>query len=314
MSNKTHDGYYEALWPRTPRQQLETRARAAPRHARRQDDRAALGLRSSAATRCSTLLEEGLKERYPEHQLRELPRVRQHARRRGARSRSRRSPQRFKELGVDAVISGMALLRKLHARRVAGECGVRSGGRSRPRRSSCEGFSRQAAATSVGLGMPNIPVALVPGHIGVQTQRGASRDILDVTIDDVVENLTGDAGRDSATQPSPARATSSCSGSFDEVNRYFYEHELFRRPADRAADARERRSVPALHRPRSRRESLGIAAARQPRGDDLEHRGERRHGGLPARVHADPRRARSKRCAIRTTASSTAATRPAARR
>ena len=31
---------------------------------------------------------------------------------------------------------------------------------------TCEGFIRQAAATSIGLGMPNIPVALVPGHIG----------------------------------------------------------------------------------------------------------------------------------------------------
>ena len=28
---------------------------------------------------------------------------------------------------------------------------------------TCEGFIKQAAVTSVGLGMPNIPVALVPG-------------------------------------------------------------------------------------------------------------------------------------------------------
>ena len=36
--------------------------------------------------------------------------------------------RRFKELEVDAAISGMGVLRKLHARRVAGECSGGSGG------------------------------------------------------------------------------------------------------------------------------------------------------------------------------------------
>ena len=48
---------------------------------------------------------------------------------------------------------------------------------------TCEGFIKQAAVTSVGLGMPNIPVALVPGHIGTKTREQLRDDILNVTMD-----------------------------------------------------------------------------------------------------------------------------------
>ena len=41
---------------------------------------------------------------------------------------------------------------------------------------TCEGFMRQAATTSVGLGMPNIPVALVPGHTGVQARTSCAHE------------------------------------------------------------------------------------------------------------------------------------------
>jgi len=33
----------------------------------------------------------------------------------------------------------------------------------------CEGFLSQAAATSVGLGMPNLPGAMIVGHPGAQS-------------------------------------------------------------------------------------------------------------------------------------------------
>ncbi len=54
----------------------------------------------------------------------------------------------------------------------------------------CEGFIRQAQATSIGLGMPNIPLALVPGHIGTQSKDEIRHNILEVTVDRVIENLT----------------------------------------------------------------------------------------------------------------------------
>ena len=55
---------------------------------------------------------------------------------------------------------------------------------------TCEGFVKQAAVTSVGLGLPNIPVALVPGHIGMKTPQELRDDILNVTMDEN-RNLTG---------------------------------------------------------------------------------------------------------------------------
>jgi len=55
---------------------------------------------------------------------------------------------------------------------------------------TCEGFLRQAAATSIGLGMPNIPLALVPGHIGTQSAAEIRRNILEVTAQQVIDNLT----------------------------------------------------------------------------------------------------------------------------
>ena len=43
---------------------------------------------------------------------------------------------------------------------------------------TCEGFLGQAASTAAGLGMPNLPVALVPGHVDVQTAEELRRNVL----------------------------------------------------------------------------------------------------------------------------------------
>jgi hypothetical protein len=89
---------------------------------------------------------------------------------------------------------------------------------------TCEGFIKQAAVTSVGLGMPNIPVALVPGHIGMKTAQELRDDVLNVTMDDVVKNLTvmPDAMRDAAE---PRARDIVVKGGFQTVNRHFVEHE-----------------------------------------------------------------------------------------
>ena len=91
---------------------------------------------------------------------------------------------------------------------------------------TCEGFIKQAKATSIGLGFPDIRLALVPGHIGNKTAEVLRRDILEVTLDAVIENLTagaGTAGERVAEEPD-ARAIV-VKGGFSEVNRYFVEHE-----------------------------------------------------------------------------------------
>ncbi|MEQ1775353.1 MAG: UGSC family (seleno)protein [Burkholderiales bacterium] len=90
---------------------------------------------------------------------------------------------------------------------------------------TCEGFFRQAAATSIGLGMPNIPLALVPGHIGTKSDEQLRRDVIDVTAQHVIENLTvqpavkGKGGE-------PGARDIVFKGGFNAVNQYFYDHEL----------------------------------------------------------------------------------------
>ena len=38
--------------------------------------------------------------------------------------------------------------------------------------------------------MPNLPLAMVPGHVDVQTNDELRANVLDVTVDDVIRNLT----------------------------------------------------------------------------------------------------------------------------
>ena len=88
----------------------------------------------------------------------------------------------------------------------------------------CEGFIGQAGTTSVGLGLPNLPVALVPGHVGTQSDAELSENIHGVTLDDVVKNLT-EAPDDVETVEDPAPRDIVFSGTIDEINRLFIENE-----------------------------------------------------------------------------------------
>ena len=54
----------------------------------------------------------------------------------------------------------------------------------------CEGFTGQAATTSVGLGMPNLPLSEVPGHVDGQTIDELRENVLNTTLAQVIENLT----------------------------------------------------------------------------------------------------------------------------
>ena len=88
----------------------------------------------------------------------------------------------------------------------------------------CEGFIGQAGSTSVGLGLPNLPLALVPGHVGNQSEQEMERNVREVTLDAVVANLLeAPADAPAVAEPSPREIV--FEGSFEEVNRYFYECE-----------------------------------------------------------------------------------------
>ena len=72
--------------------------------------------------------------------------------------------------------------------------------------------------------MPNIPVALVPGHIGTKTPEQLREEILDVTTDAVITNLTVMPAEIGETAEPHSREIV-VRGGLKEVNRYFVEHE-----------------------------------------------------------------------------------------
>lgn len=84
----------------------------------------------------------------------------------------------------------------------------------------CEGFLEQARTTAAGLAYPNLRVACVPGHVDIQTPEELRENILKVTFDAVVANLTGEAGAAAPVkEPEPREIV--CEGTFEEVNRLF---------------------------------------------------------------------------------------------
>jgi hypothetical protein len=89
----------------------------------------------------------------------------------------------------------------------------------------CEGFLGLASASSVGLGMPNLPVASVPGHTGVQSAQTLRRNILEVTLDRVVDNLLHPPS-EALIEEEPDAREIVFKGSFEEVNDYFEANEL----------------------------------------------------------------------------------------
>lgn len=88
----------------------------------------------------------------------------------------------------------------------------------------CEGFFGQAATTTIGLGYPNMALALVPGHVGAQSDGELLDNITGVTLDRVIANLTEtpDVANDSA-EPEPHDIVAE--GSFEDINALFYDNE-----------------------------------------------------------------------------------------
>jgi hypothetical protein len=89
----------------------------------------------------------------------------------------------------------------------------------------CEGFMGLAAASSIGLGMPNLPVARVIGHPGVQSKEMLERNVLEVTLEQVIDNLLK-APPAAGADGEPGARDVVVTGGFQEVNDYFYDHGL----------------------------------------------------------------------------------------
>ena len=106
MSDKTNDGYYEAYWPRGPRRQ-RTRPLAPRLESLEGKTIAQLWDYLFKGDQVFELLEEGLKKRFPGVKFVSW---REFGSTHGGEEKEALAalPARFKELGVDAVISGMA--------------------------------------------------------------------------------------------------------------------------------------------------------------------------------------------------------------
>ncbi|MBT6273072.1 MAG: hypothetical protein HOI95_02945 [Chromatiales bacterium] len=87
----------------------------------------------------------------------------------------------------------------------------------------CEGFMGQASTTSVGLGMPNLPLSRVPGHVDSQSVDELRGHISQTTLDDVIANLTTEQ-IDAVAVNEPAPADIVFEGGFEDINRLFYEN------------------------------------------------------------------------------------------
>jgi hypothetical protein len=106
MSNVSHDGYYEVFWPRAPRQ-MRTKPLAPRLESLEGKTIAQLWDFLFRGDLVFDLLEEGLKARFPGVRFVSWRRF---GSTHGAEEKTALAalPPRFKELGVDAVISGMA--------------------------------------------------------------------------------------------------------------------------------------------------------------------------------------------------------------
>lgn len=106
MSGTTHDGYYEAVWPRSPRQQS---AQPLARRLTTLDGKTVAQLWDFLfkGDEVFALLEQGLKARFPGIKFVSW---REFGSTHGGEEKEALAalPARFRELGVDAVISGMA--------------------------------------------------------------------------------------------------------------------------------------------------------------------------------------------------------------
>jgi len=86
-----------------------------------------------------------------------------------------------------------------------------------------QGFVGLAKTSSLGMGMPDLGIAMVPGHPDVQTDEELERNVLSVTLEQVISCLTSlEQGMERIVEPGPREVV--FEGSIDEVNRYFYEN------------------------------------------------------------------------------------------
>jgi hypothetical protein len=88
----------------------------------------------------------------------------------------------------------------------------------------CEGFVGQARSTCIGLGYPDLGIAVVPGHPDVQTAEQLRASVIERTAAEVIQALTRTASIVTTVQE-PDTHEVVCHGDFEQVNEYFLARE-----------------------------------------------------------------------------------------
>ncbi|MCB0997889.1 MAG: hypothetical protein KDB40_01215 [Acidimicrobiales bacterium] len=87
----------------------------------------------------------------------------------------------------------------------------------------CEGFQRQALATGRGLGLDDLPLAVLHGHVDTQSHDEMIARFREHTIDQIVRGLTDahDVAGEETAEPSALEVVAT--GTIDEIHRRFLE-------------------------------------------------------------------------------------------
>lgn len=86
----------------------------------------------------------------------------------------------------------------------------------------CEGFAKQAQATSRGLGLPGLPLSVLPGHTGTQSPDVVRANVRVQSVQQVIDGLVNVVDQTDESDDLNPREIA-FSGSFEEVNEFFYE-------------------------------------------------------------------------------------------
>jgi hypothetical protein len=88
----------------------------------------------------------------------------------------------------------------------------------------CGGFTMQGKLTAKGLGLPNLPHSIHPGHVNLVTDEKLAESVRGTMLEQVIQGLTVQP-EEEGFEREPGKRDIIFEGSFEEVNEYFLAHE-----------------------------------------------------------------------------------------
>ncbi len=152
----------------------------------------------------------------------------------------------------------------------------------------CDGFLGQAAAIRSGLGVPDMPLARIVGHVDTQSAEELTGNLQRVTTPDVIARLTQAPDADETAPPDAKTGDEDeivARGSFEEINATF-EDRQWTDGLPVVPPTREKVDAFLGHAADAPDWEIGVFAAVRADRHAPECGGQWRHGRLPAGVYA----------------------------